>query len=256
MDINKLFSLKGRVAVVTGASRGLGKLMAEALASAGADIVINSRHIEELEQSAKDIEKATGRKVIPVAADISKPGDAEKLVESAVKDFGRLDILVNNAGIMVRKPTLDMADSELDDIIDVNLKGPVYLCRAAAREMIKSKWGRIINMGSIHSIVSIPMRAAYAATKGAILQMSKSLALEWAEHGITVNTICPGVFRTEINMDWMNDRSKAGVLLSKIPAGHFAEPRELAGTVVFLASEASRYITGTAIVVDGGYTAQ
>lgn len=256
MELNKKFGLSGKIAIITGASKGLGKAMAEALASAGEELVINSRHLKEIKKAGQDISKKTGKKVVPVEIDISESKGADELVKIALDHFGKIDILVNNAGAMVRAPMSDVKDEDINRLIDTNLKGPMYLCRAVAKEMISNRWGRVINIGSLHSIVSIPQRPVYAATKGGILQFSKSLALEWAKYGITVNVICPGVFRTEINMDWMNDPSKAEPMLAKIPMGYFGEPEDLAGAVVFLASDESRYITGSALIVDGGYTVQ
>ena len=194
--------------------------------------------------------------MVAIQADVSRSEDVNRMVEEGERILGKIDILINNAGMIVRTPIVECKDSDIDRIIDTNLKAPLYLCRVVGKGMIERRWGRVINIGSLHTLVSIEERSIYAATKGGIHQVSKCLSLEWAKYGITVNTICPGVFRTEINEEWMKDKERAKKMLDKIPVGFFGEPHDLSGAVIYLCSDAARYVTGTAIVIDGGYTAQ
>ena len=251
-----LFSLEGQTALVTGGSKGLGEAMAGALAGAGADVVITSRHLDEARSAAEAIAAESGRRVLPVEADTGDRDQAEGSVREAVERFGHLDILVNNAGVNLRAPILEMEDEAWETVIGINLTGPFYYCRAAGRHMVERGHGRVINIGSTLSSVSIPHRTPYASSKGGILQLTRTLALEWAGTGVTANCICPGPFATPINQPLLDDPEAARAMRDKVPLGRWGDPVELATAVLYFASPASSFTTGAALVVDGGYTAQ
>lgn len=252
---NELFNLKGKVALVSGASRGLGKGMAAALAKAGADVIISSRSQEALEVTAREIKEATSSKVYPVSCDIRDMHSIDNLIKKSVMKFGKIDILVNGAGMNIRKPIIEVTESDWDTLMGVNLKGGFFLCKAAAEVMIKQGNGKIINIASTASTVGFNNICMYCASKGAVLQMTKAMALEWAKYNINVNAIGPGSYKTEMTKVLYEDEEKHKGLLSRIPMGRTGVPEDLAGAVVFLGSEASNYITGQIIYVDGGWTA-
>ena len=251
-----LFSLEGQAALVTGGSKGLGEAMAGALSGAGADVVITSRHLDEARAAADGIAAASGRPVLAVEADAGDRGQAEGSVREVVERFGRLDILVNNAGVNLRAPILEMDDESWETVLGINLTGPFYYCRAAGRHMLERGYGRVINIGSTLSSISIPHRTPYASSKGGILQLTRTLALEWAGTGVTANCICPGPFATPINRPLLDDPEAARAMQDKVPLGRWGDPAELATAVLYFASPASSFTTGAALVVDGGYTAQ
>lgn len=250
----RLFDLTGRVAVVTGAGRGLGRSMALALAAAGADVVVSSRTAGDLESLREEI-NALGRGCQPITADCTVEADCERLVSGAQEAFGRLDILVNNAGINIRKPVLELAAEEFRSVLATNLDG-YFLCgRAAGRAMVAQGSGKVINISSIMGRVVLATQAAYASSKGAIEQLTKVMAVEWAEAGVQVNAIAPTYFETELTRPLFEDAARHDLIVERTPMRRWGQPHELAGAVIFLASGASDYVTGHTLVVDGGWTA-
>ncbi len=254
MKILEKFKLGGRVALVTGASRGLGQGMAVALGGAGASVALVARTKFSLEETAKMIQE-TGSKAYVLQADLSKTSEANRVVRETVAQFGKLDILVNSIGMQIRKPAVDVVEKEFDDLIGVNLKSVYFLTQAAAKEMIKNKKGKIINITSLTSFIGLPNVSIYGASKGGILSLTRQWAIEWAKYNINVNAIGPGYFITHLTADLFNNEDRKKWVLSKIPFGRTGDPEDLAGTVVFLASAASDYITGQIINVDGGWLA-
>ncbi len=256
MSVLDRFRLEGKVALVTGGARGLGRVISEALAGAGAAVALSARNLDQATEVAREVAKATGKKALGVRADVTRDDDVRAMVESVLAAFGRLDILVNNAGINIRGPIEQLSEDEWDQVIDTNLKGPWLCCRAVAASMRRQKWGRVINVSSMLGEISMPGRTPYASSKGGLTLMTKTLALEWAADRINVNALCPGPFATEINTPLLSDPNVKAAVEAKIPLGRWGDPAELGPAAVFLASEASSFMTGATLFVDGGYTAQ
>ena len=250
----ELFSLAGRVAVVTGAGRGLGRSMAVALAAAGADIVASSRTASEIE-SLRDEVRSLGRRAEAVTADTTAEADCEHLVAESIEKLGRIDILVNNAGINIRKPVLELPFEEYQQVLATNLEGYFLCAKAAGRAMVAQGSGKVINISSIMGRVALANQAAYASSKGAIEQLTKVLAIEWAPHNVQVNAIGPTYFETELTKPLFEDEERHEFITSRTPMARWGQPHELAGAVIFLASDASNYVTGHTLMVDGGWTA-
>jgi NAD(P)-dependent dehydrogenase (short-subunit alcohol dehydrogenase family) len=250
------FRLDGKVAIVTGGSRGLGRAIAEALASAGADVAISARSRESVERAAEVISVTSARKALGITADITRADDVAKLIAEVKRVMGRVDILVNNAGINVRGPIEELREEDWDSVIDTNLKGPWLCCRAVAPIMKEQRWGRVINVSSMLGEISLPGRSPYASSKGGLTLLTKTLALEWAKDGINVNAICPGPFATEINAPLLNDPAARAQMEANVPLARWGDPVELGPAAVFLASEASSFMTGACLFIDGGYTAR
>ena len=247
----KLFDLTGQVAIVTGTSRGLGQYFARALAKAGADIVLTSRKRETLAEFAREIE-AMGRRVLALELDVRDEESIRHMAADAEAAFGQIAILVNNAGCNIRKPALEVTWDNWNQILETNLRGTFFVSQAVARGMIEKGYGRIINIGSVTSVFGYAGLAPYGASRGGVRQLTMSLADDWGKFGVTVNCLSPGWFKTEQNKALYENQEWVDYLTDRIPVKRPGEPHDLDGAVVFLASEASRYITGQTLLVDGG----
>jgi gluconate 5-dehydrogenase len=245
------FDLTGKVAVVTGTSRGLGQYLGRALARAGADLVITSREPAALNAFREEVE-SLGRKALPLALDVRQHESIQKMVEAAIGHYGKIDILVNNAGCNVRKPALEVTWADWNLILDTNLRGTFFVSQAVARHMIPKKYGRIINIGSVTCVAGYAGLGPYGASRGGVKQLTMSLADDWGIDGITVNCLAPGWFKTAQNAVMYENKEWVDYLCDRIPLKRPGEPKDLDGAVVFLASDASAYVTGQTLLVDGG----
>jgi NAD(P)-dependent dehydrogenase (short-subunit alcohol dehydrogenase family) len=250
-DRRSAFDLTGRVALVTGASRGLGQTFARALAKAGADVAVTSRTLESLRTTQREIE-SLGRRAVPLELDVRDEASICRMVDGAHVDFGRIDILVNNAGCNVRKKAVDVTWDEWNLVLDTNLRGAFFVAQSVAKHMLPRGTGRIINIGSVTSVFGYAGLGPYGASRGGIRQLTMSLADDWGPHGITVNCLAPGWFKTEQNKVMYEDKDWVDSLVERIPLRRPGKMEDLEGAVVFLASDASAYITGQTLLVDGG----
>jgi NAD(P)-dependent dehydrogenase (short-subunit alcohol dehydrogenase family) len=250
------FRLDGKVALVTGGARGLGRVIADALASAGADVALTARQADHAQRAAEVIAHTSARKTLGIAAEVTERSSVEAMVAEVLNSLGRIDILVNNAGVNIRGPIEELSEEDWDAVVDTNLKGPWLCCRAVAPILKKQKWGRVINVSSMLGEISLPGRSPYASSKGGLTLLTKTLALEWARDGINVNALCPGPFATEINTPLLNDPAARAQMEANVPLGRWGDPGELGPSAVFLASEASSFMTGATLFIDGGYTAR
>jgi NAD(P)-dependent dehydrogenase (short-subunit alcohol dehydrogenase family) len=250
----KKLDLSGKVAVVIGGSSGIGRTIARGLAEAGADVVPSARRTELVNLAADEIE-SLGRRSLRVSCDVADRGSLEKVLQASVESLGSVDILVNAAGFNQRAPTLDFPDAEWDRLLDTNLTGTLRACQVFGRHMIERGCGRIINIASIGSFLALYEVAAYCASKAGVASLTKSLAIEWARHGICVNAIVPGYFRTPLSEKLVIGTPRGQEILTRTPMKRFGELDELIGAAIFLASDAASFVTGTLLAVDGGYLA-
>ena len=246
-----LFDLSGQVALVTGTGRGLGQYLARALAKAGADLILTSRRRESLAEFEREVQ-ALGRRTLALELDVRDQASIQRMTAEAEAAFGQIHILVNNAGCNVRKPALDVTWDDWNLVLDTNLRGSFFVAQAVARGMIAHRYGRIINIGSVTSVFGYAGLAPYGASRGGIRQLTMSLADDWGQHGVTVNCLAPGWFKTQQNQVLYEDQEWVDYLTERIPVKRPGEPHDLDGAIVFLASEASRYVTGQTLLVDGG----
>ena len=248
---DNLFDLSGKVAIVTGASRGLGQYFGRALARAGADLVITARKLDSLDPFRKEIE-GMGRRAVPLELDVRNYESIQKMAEAAEAAYGKIDILINNAGCNVRKPALEVGWDDWNLVLDTNLRGTFFVAQAVAKRMVPRRYGRIVNIGSVTAVFGYAGLAPYCASRGGVKQLTMSLADDWGPHGITVNCLAPGWFKTKQTEVLYQNQQWVDYLTDRIPLKRPGRPDDLDGAVVFLASDASQYITGQTLLVDGG----
>jgi NAD(P)-dependent dehydrogenase (short-subunit alcohol dehydrogenase family) len=250
------FRLEGRTALITGGSKGLGRAIADALAGAGAEVCLVSRHLNEAQAAAAEIQSATGKRALAFEADVSNSAQVNHMVERALTELGHLDILINNAGTNVRNNVVEYTDDDWRKVLDTNLSSAFYCCRAVGPHLMERGWGRVVNLASIMALTSLPGRAAYAASKAGLIGLTKTLALEWAPHGVTVNALCPGPFATEMNIPLLQNPEVQQQFTSRIPLGRWGRVEEVGAAALYLCSEPAAFVTGHTLYIDGGWTAQ
>ncbi|MGA6988414.1 MAG: glucose 1-dehydrogenase [Terriglobales bacterium] len=251
---SNIFSLEGKTAVVIGGTSGIGRTLSLGLADAGADVIASARRQDQVDETAAEIE-GRGRQTLRLRSDVCNRTSLEQLLAAALERFGKVDILINCAGKIKRMPTLTMSEEEWADVVDTNLTGTLRACQIFGKHMLERGYGRIINIASLNSFVALNEVAAYAASKAGVVSLTRSLAVEWSKKGVTVNAVAPGVFRTALNAGLLDSTPRGQELLTRTPMGRFGKTEELVGAAVYLASDAASFVTGQALVVDGGFLA-
>jgi NAD(P)-dependent dehydrogenase (short-subunit alcohol dehydrogenase family) len=246
--------LDGKTAVVIGGTSGIGRAIAHGLAEAGADVIPTSRRSEQVAQAVGEIE-SRGRRSLRLTSDVSDRASLQRVLDASVEAFGKVDILINSAGRTKRAPTLDFTEEDWNDIIETNLTGTLRACQVFGRHMLERKYGKIVNIASLATFVALYEVAAYSASKAAVASLTKSLAIEWGPHGVCVNAIAPGVFRTPLNQKLLDETERGQEFLLRTPVKRFGRVEELAGAAVFLSSDAASFVNGEVLVVDGGFLA-
>jgi len=249
-----IFSLEGKTAVVFGGTSGIGCTLSLGLADAGADVVASARRQEHVDATAAEIERR-GRQTLRLCSDVCNRSSLEQLLTASLQRFGKVDILINCAGTIKRTPTLTMPEDEWTDIVNTNLTGTLRACQIFGKHMLERGYGRIVNIASLNSFVALSEVAAYAASKSGVVSLTRSLAVEWSKKGVTVNAIAPGVFRTALNADLLDNTPRGQELLTRTPIGRFGRTEELVGAAVYLCSDAASFVTGHTLIVDGGFLA-